>query len=128
MIAPLILSEGDRFRVIQDLHEKHGDVVRIGPNQLSVASPKFFHHVFVTKCSSFVKSDFYAAIQPGIGPKYSGLFNYTDHQRALAERHDLQPMFSPANLKIYEQRYDRQLDQLVSVVKQRIEVDLFKYL
>lgn len=119
---------GDRFIVIQKLHEKYGDVVRIGPNQVSVASPKVFHHVFVTKCSSFIKSDFYAAIQPGVGPKYSGLFNYTDHQRAVAERRDVQPMFSPAKIRMYEARYDSQLMQLISLMKSRKEMDMFTYL
>ncbi|KAK5446757.1 hypothetical protein LTS15_009690 [Exophiala xenobiotica] len=118
----------DRFLVIHELHKKYGNVVRIGPNEVSIASPKVFHHVFVTKCSSFVKSDFYANIQPGIGPKYSGLFNYVDHARAMAERRDVQPMFSPAMIKVYEKRYDKQLEQLVSVMKQRKEIDLFTYL
>ncbi|CZR68102.1 uncharacterized protein PAC_18001 [Phialocephala subalpina] len=116
----------DRFNVIQELHEKHGRVVRIGPNQVSISSPEAFHYVFVTKCSSFIKSNFYATIQPGIGPKYAGLFNYTDHKRAVAERRDLQPMFSPASLKQYEARYAGQLEQLVTAMKSAEQVDMFK--
>ncbi|CAK7221341.1 hypothetical protein SEUCBS140593_004538 [Sporothrix eucalyptigena] len=80
-----------------------------------------------TATCSFRKSDFYETIQPGIGPKYGGLFNYIDHQRALSERRDLQPMFSPANIKLYETRYDQQLDKLIAVMKERIEIDLFGY-
>ncbi|KAE9377619.1 cytochrome P450 [Stipitochalara longipes BDJ] len=116
----------DRFNVIQQLHEKHGPVVRVGPNQVSISSPETFHHVFVTKCSSFPKSSFYATIQPGVGPKYAGLFNYTDHKRAVAERRDLQPMFSPASLRQYEARYATQLQQLVVAMKSSEEVDMFK--
>ncbi|KAJ2890852.1 uncharacterized protein MKZ38_001275 [Zalerion maritima] len=118
----------DRFMVIQKLHERHGPVVRIGPNQLSVASSKTFQHVFVTKCSSFVKSDFYATIQPGVGDKYSGLFNYTDHMRAMKERRDLQPMFSPASLKKMEARFEPLLDQMVLEMKKRDEMDMFNHL
>ncbi|KAG7417485.1 Averantin hydroxylase [Fusarium oxysporum f. sp. rapae] len=117
--------KNDRFRAIHELHEKHGNVVRIGPNQVSVASPEVFHYVFVTKCSSFLKTDFYATIQPGIGPRYAGLFNYINHKQAMAERRDLQPMFSPASMKQYEAKYDEQLDILMEVIKQRGEVDLF---
>lgn len=102
--------------------------MRIGPNEVSIASPKAFHHVFVTKSSIFKKSDFYKAIQPGIGEKYSAMFNFTDHQQAMRERKDLQPMFSPANMKIYERRYDGQLDTLISIIKNRRELDMFKYL
>ncbi|KAF8847666.1 cytochrome P450 [Acephala macrosclerotiorum] len=120
------LSECDRFNVIQQLHQKHGPVVRIGPNQVSISSPEVFHYVFVTKCSSFVKSDFYATIQPSIGPKYAGLFNYTDHKRAVAERRDLQPMFSPASLRQYETRYASQLQQLIAAMKSTEKVDMFK--
>jgi len=119
---------GDRFIVIQTLHEKYGDIVRIGPNQLSVASPKLFHHIFVTKCSSFLKSDFYATIQPGIGPQYAGLFNYIDHKRAMAERRDVQPMFSPAKIKTYEEKFDKHLVRLISVMNKRKEIDMFTYL
>ncbi|KAI1010868.1 hypothetical protein LB503_004910 [Fusarium chuoi] len=115
----------DRFRAIQELHEKYGNVVRIGPNQVSVASPEAFHHVFVTKCSSFLKTDFYSTIQPGIGPKYAGLFNYIDHKQAMAERRDLQPLFSPGSIKHYEARFDEQLDILMEVIKKRGKVDLF---
>ena len=121
-------QEGDRFNVIQDLHDKNGYVVRIGPNQVSIASPKAFHHVFVTKCASFPKTDFYASIQPGIGPKFAGLFNYTDHQRAISERRDLQPMFSPGNLKRYEARYQSQLEELVKAMKKTQDIDMFKML
>ncbi|KAH6676808.1 cytochrome P450 [Halenospora varia] len=116
----------DRFNVIQELHKKHGSVVRINPNQVSIASPKVFHHVFVTKCASFPKSEFYSSIQPGIGPKYAGLFNYTDHKRAVSERRDLQPMFSPAQLKRYEARYQNQLEELVKTMKKTEMVDMFK--
>ncbi|KAF5974370.1 benzoate 4-monooxygenase cytochrome P450 [Fusarium coicis] len=115
----------DRFRAIHELHEKYGNVVRIGPNQVSVASPEAFLYVFVTKYSSFLKTDFYATIQPGIGPKYAGLFNYISHKQAMAERRDLQPPFSPGSLKHYEARFDEQLDILMGVVKQRRKVDLF---
>ncbi|KAH7177201.1 cytochrome P450 [Fusarium sp. MPI-SDFR-AT-0072] len=117
--------KNDRFRAIHELHEKHGNVVRIGPNQVSVASPEVFHYVFVTKCSRFLKTDFYATIQPGIGPRYAGLFNYINHKQAMAERRDLQPMFSPGSMKQYEAKYDEQLDILMEVIKQRGEVDLF---
>jgi hypothetical protein len=122
------LPQGDRFLVIQKLHEQHGPVLRIGPNQLSIASSKVFQHIFVTKCSSFVKSDFYAAIQPGVGEKYSGLFNFTDHARSVQERRDLQPMFSPANLKKMETRFDPLLDQMVLEMKKRDETDMFNLL
>ncbi|EGU87694.1 hypothetical protein FOXB_01790 [Fusarium oxysporum f. sp. conglutinans Fo5176] len=118
--------KNDRFRVIHDLHEKHGNVVRIGPNHVSVASPEAFHYVFVTKCSSFLKTDFYATIQPGIGPRYAGLFNYIDHKQAMSERRDLQPMFSPGSLKQYEAKYDEQLDILIKVIKQRGKVNIFE--
>lgn len=82
----------------------------------------------MTKCSSFIKSDFYATIQPGIGPKYAGLFNYTDHKRAMAERRDLQPMFSPGSLREYETRYANQLQQLTVAMKSAEVVDMFKLL
>ncbi|RKK76757.1 hypothetical protein BFJ69_g6706 [Fusarium oxysporum] len=115
----------DRFCAIHELHEKHGNVVRIRPNQVSVASPEAFHHVFVTKCSSFLKTDFYATIQLGIGPKYAGLFNYINHKQAMAERRDLQPMFSPGSMKHCEAKFDEQLDILMEAIKHRGKVDLF---
>ena len=114
--------------MVQELHEKYGETVRVGPNDLSTSSPKVMHHVFVTKCSTFLKSDFYANIQPGIGPKYAGLFNYVDHARAMAERKDLQPMFSPANMKNYEARFNKQLDVLIEVMRTKKTVNMFDYL
>ena len=80
------------------------------------------------KCSSFLKSDFYSTIQPGVGPKFAGLFNYTDHERSIAERRDLQPMFSPASLRQFEARYNVQLDQLVVAMKSDETIDMFRLL
>jgi hypothetical protein len=119
---------GDRFRAIHELHERHGYIVRIRPNQLTIASPTALRPVFVRKCSSFLKTDFYANIQQDIGPKYSGLFNYIDHSRAMAERRDIQPALAPGNISMYAQRCDRRLDKLVEQIKKHAEIDLSKYL
>ncbi|KAI1860210.1 hypothetical protein JX265_010134 [Neoarthrinium moseri] len=122
-----VFSLGDKFREVQRLHEQHGPVIRIGPNHLSIASPETFSQIYVKRCRAFLKSDFYATIQPGIGPKYSGLFNYTDHQRAVAERKDLQARLSPAALRQYEARFLPILDTLVAVLREKRDVDLFAY-
>lgn len=114
--------------MIQELHEKHGPVIRVGPNELSFSSPRTFHQVYVIKASEFRKSHFYDSIQPGIGPKYAGLFNHSDHREAMAERKDLQPAFSSSAMKEYEERYDKLLDILLDRIKELGEVDLFRYL
>jgi cytochrome P450 len=43
----------------------------------------------------------------------------------MAERRDLQPMFSPGSMKHYEAKFDEQLDILMEAIKQRGKVDLF---
>ncbi|GKT46108.1 tryptamine 4-monooxygenase [Colletotrichum spaethianum] len=118
----------DKFKVIHELHVKFGPVVRVGPNKLSLATPEAFQTIYNKRCQEFLKSDFYATIQPGIGPKYSGLFNYVDNQQAAYERKDLQAQLSPAALRQYERRFQPILATLVAVMKEKRELDLFLYL
>jgi hypothetical protein len=46
----------------------------------------------------------------------------------MEERRDLQPMFSPGNLRQYEARYAIQLQQLIIAMKSAEVVDMFKLL
>ncbi|KAH7129184.1 cytochrome P450 [Dactylonectria macrodidyma] len=118
----------DKFKVIHELHRKHGPVVRVGPNHLSFSSPETFRQVYVKGCATFLKDrDFYANIQPGLGPKYSGLFNYTNHQQSIDERKLLQAKLSPSALRQYELRFLPILDTLVAIMKDKAELDLFAY-
>ncbi|KAJ3543133.1 hypothetical protein NM208_g3730 [Fusarium decemcellulare] len=118
----------DKFKVVHELHRKHGPVVRVGPNHVSFSSPTTFRQVYVKECSTFLKEhEFYSNIQPGIGPKYSGLFNFTNHQQALNERKSLQNKLSPSALRQYEQRFLPIVDRLIDVIKSKGELDLFAY-
>lgn len=125
----LTATSGDKFKVIHDLHITHGPVVRVGPNHLSFSSPEFFRQVYVKRCSTFLKDhELYSNIQPGLGPKYAGLFNFTDHQKALDERKHLQAKLSPAALRQYELRFLPILSSLVNIMREKRELDLFMYL
>lgn len=103
-------------------------MVRIGPNELSFSSPETFQKVFVSKCSRFLKADFYASIQPGVGEKFSGLFNYIDHRQSLSERKDLQVFLSTSAIRQYEIRFEKPLNVLLSKMEELEELDMFVYL
>ncbi|UPL02936.1 hypothetical protein LCI18_013870 [Fusarium solani-melongenae] len=118
----------DKFKVIHNLHRTHGPVVRVGPNHLSFSSPEVFRQVYVKRCSAFLKyHELYSNIQPGLGPKYAGLFNFTDHQQALDERKHLQVKLSPVSLRQYELRFLPILSSLVNIMREKRELDLFMY-
>ncbi|KAH7002481.1 cytochrome P450 [Ilyonectria destructans] len=118
----------DKFKVVHELHTKYGPVIRVGPNHLSFSSPDTFRQVYVKGGATFLKDhEFYGSIQPGIGPKYSGLFNFSNHQQALDERKSLQAKLSPSALRQYELRFVPILDSLVTIMKEKRELDLFAY-
>ena len=50
---------GSRRLYIHDLHEKYGPVVRLGPNEVSFASPEAVKEIYISGGSGYDRTEFY---------------------------------------------------------------------
>ncbi|KAH0434016.1 cytochrome P450 [Colletotrichum camelliae] len=86
----------------QKLHEKYGDVVRLGPNTLSFADPAALKTIYGLN-KGFVKSDFYIVQQSVVkGHSLQSLFSTTDNGFHSQFRRCVNSAFSMSALVQYE--------------------------
>ncbi|KUJ12598.1 cytochrome P450 [Mollisia scopiformis] len=84
------------------LHEKHGDVVRLGPNDLSFADPKALKTIYGLN-KGFVKSEFYPVQQSVAGGhRLPSLFSTTSEAFHAQLRRSVNSAFSMSTLIQYE--------------------------
>ncbi|TID23989.1 pisatin demethylase [Venturia nashicola] len=88
------------------LHEKYGDVVRIGPNVLSFADPKAIKTIYGLN-KGFTKSEFYP-VQQGVvkGKRLPSLFSTTDEGYHARYRRCVNSIFAMSSLVSYEPLVD----------------------
>ncbi|KAI6088688.1 cytochrome P450 [Hypoxylon rubiginosum] len=86
----------------QKLHAKYGDVVRLGPNNLSFADPKALKSIYGLN-KGFVKSDFYVVQQSVVkGHSLASLFSTTDNNFHAQFRRCVNSAFAMSALVQYE--------------------------
>jgi len=84
------------------LHEKHGDVVRLGPNSLSFANPEALKTIYGLN-KGMTKSDFYVVQQAVMkGHSLASLFSTTDETFHARFRRCVNAAFSMSALVQYE--------------------------
>ncbi|KAI0198215.1 cytochrome P450 monooxygenase-like protein [Astrocystis sublimbata] len=94
--------------IIDQLHKKHGDVVRVGPNELSFATAEAFHeiHGHVSKGKArFLKTEFYENDDPT--PRIVGVRDPEVHAR---QRKSLSHAFSTKSLREQEEIVQKYVD------------------
>ncbi|KAJ9603325.1 hypothetical protein H2200_012103 [Cladophialophora chaetospira] len=85
-----------------DVHEKYGDVVRIGPNELSFADPQAIFDIYGTKGSD-QKSQMYDVTSiPTQGRRTKVLLSTTDSEWHDQQRRLIAPAFNLTNILKYE--------------------------
>ncbi|KAH7335758.1 isobutene-forming enzyme and benzoate 4-hydroxylase [Rhizoctonia solani] len=101
-----LVRTGHHSELVQQLHEKYGTFVRLGPNHISVADPDALEVVYGHGLS---KSDFYHVFQNG---SKRDLFNTLDKAEHSLKRKRLAPIFSAQNTLTFEPRVRSHIRQL----------------
>ncbi|KAK0739378.1 cytochrome P450 [Apiosordaria backusii] len=97
---------GGAHHVHMQLHDRHGSLVRLGPNCISVGDPTEIHKIYGTGVS-LKKSDFYKVLQPmSRGTVIQGLFNTQDDELHRAMKRPIASMYSMSNLVEFEPHVD----------------------
>jgi hypothetical protein len=108
---------GNRATTVHELHKRYGPVIRLGPQELSFASPQALKEIYAAN-SPFVK-----------GPSYDSMgFQSTfttrnrDNYRVMKKR--ILPSFNAASVKELEPVVRRQVANLVKCLDKRVDVPL----
>ncbi|KAK3680865.1 cytochrome P450 [Podospora appendiculata] len=106
----LVWGGSGRAHVVHiELHQKYGNLVRLGPNCISVGDPLEVPKIYGTS-TSFGKaspSDFYKTLQPMIGGRrIPGLFHTQDNEVHRALKKPIAGIYSMTNLVEFEPRVD----------------------
>ncbi|CAE6412062.1 unnamed protein product [Rhizoctonia solani] len=101
-----LIRTGHHSQLVQQLHEKYGTFVRLGPNHISIADPDALEAVYG---HGLPKSDFYHVFQNG---SKKDLFNTLDKSEHSIKRKRLAPIFSAHNTLTFEPRVRSHIRQL----------------
>ncbi|CZR49867.1 uncharacterized protein FPRO_16074 [Fusarium proliferatum ET1] len=111
------------YREIQDLHRRYGDIVRVGPSELSILDAKVFHAIHSNN-SLCNKGLWYNIEQPAISLHMSRDKNDHSGRRRAWDR-----AFSSKALRDYEPRVVKYTSQLLDRLDQSqdIPIDIAKW-
>ncbi|VBB75887.1 Putative cytochrome P450 pisatin demethylase-like [Podospora comata] len=112
----LVARRGDRYLTVDQLHKKHGTVVRIQPNHVSINDDAAINIIY-GHGNGFLKSDFYDAFVS----IRRGLFNTRDRHEHTRKRKMVSHTFSVKSVAQFEpyihsnlELFVKQLDNLVT--------------
>lgn len=103
-------KNGHRSEVVHQLHLKHGSIVRIAPNHVSIADPAALPTIY-GHGSGALKSDFYDAFVF----MHTGLFNTRDRSEHTRKRKIISHVFSPKSILEFEPHLHHHIATLVRI-------------
>jgi len=107
-------TEGKMNRVMLKLHAQHGDLVRISPNEVSVASLPAIKQIYGAG-SKFRKSDWYSVAQ---GHRKFDLFAERDETIHAKQRRLVSNIYSMSGLKALEGYVDNTINVFMMKMKE----------
>ncbi|KAJ5111660.1 hypothetical protein NUU61_001290 [Penicillium alfredii] len=100
------------------LHRKHGSVVRMGPNILSLSDPKLIKQVFTTR-NPWLKSDMYNVNDVVVaGVRYKNLFSHQDENWHSIFIRPVKPIYSMRKVQEAEPAIDLTIELLIKVLRE----------
>ncbi|KAK3987119.1 Tryprostatin B 6-hydroxylase [Cladorrhinum sp. PSN332] len=100
------------FEEIQHLHAQYGDIVRVGPRELSIASPEAVTAIHGSQ-SPVSKGPWYTLLEPR-----TPLFMARDKQEHARRRKIWDRGFTTKALQGYDPRITKAINQMLSVVRE----------
>ncbi|MCJ1301335.1 hypothetical protein MMC08_004134 [Hypocenomyce scalaris] len=121
--------KGSAPNVIKETHDKHGPIVRVGPNEVSINDPEVHNSALYCQGSTFMKAPyFYDPFKTGP----SGIFQSTDRQEHTYLRRLVSRPFSRKSILDFEPQITDSILEMTSAldpwVEKKIPVDLSKML
>ncbi|KAE8373926.1 cytochrome P450 [Aspergillus bertholletiae] len=106
--------------ILQDVHKKYGEVVRIGPNMVSFSNPAAIPTVYPMR-AGLPKSDFYVTLRPYTrrGGALHAVFNTTEEHILKQIKTPIAPIFNMTNTTTFEPLVDEVLQCIRDKFDQR---------
>ncbi|KAI0854665.1 putative benzoate 4-monooxygenase cytochrome P450 [Xylaria cubensis] len=104
------VKTGQSQKYHRQLHEKYGEIVRLGPNMVSISNPEVIPILYPTR-PGFPKSDLYATLRP-YSRDNNGLkvvFNTQDEKLHKQIKSPIAPLYSLTNTVTFEPLVDEVL-------------------
>ncbi|KAH6988520.1 benzoate 4-monooxygenase cytochrome P450 [Ilyonectria destructans] len=111
----LLVRKLHMYSEVQQLHEKYGDIVRLGPSELSIANVSGLHAIHSAQ-SPCAKGTWYNIFHPMISVQSA-----RDHKEHAHRRKVWDKGFSAKALRNYEPRVAKYTDLLLSQIQARAE-------
>jgi cytochrome P450 len=118
-----------------DLHNRQGDVIRVGPDALSLRGPQFPQQVYsITTAKNLRKSDFYACLQNIVnGKRAASLVAMTDETEHARTKRAIANAYSLTKLVEFEELVDSTINVFLDTLSSRFAsigqtCDLGRYL
>ncbi|KAK2616801.1 hypothetical protein QQS21_000178 [Conoideocrella luteorostrata] len=109
-ITALSVRKLQLFKVVQNLHAQHGDYVRLGPSELSIADPAAVQALYGT-ASPTTKGPWYTLLEPR-----TPLFMARDKREHARRRKVWDQGFSTKALTGYDHRITKAIKELLHVI------------
>ncbi|KAL4948676.1 cytochrome P450 [Aspergillus filifer] len=123
------VSTGEFVNILRRFHEKHGPLVRIAPDEVSVADPSAVKIIYGAK-NGFSKTDFYAPWAVGITP-HGDHFAQMDDTKHAARRKLVNSVYSMSSVLESEEYIDNCIDLFMEKMdrfsKTEEKIDLGKW-
>ncbi|KAK5053697.1 hypothetical protein LTR84_001658 [Exophiala bonariae] len=117
---------GTFHTTLLSLHDEYGDVVRVGPNELSIVEPGTVKMIYGIG-SKFSKSDWY---EPSRGARRFDLFAQQSERIHRTQRRVVNNIYTTASLRDSESAMDVTISRFMDVLENRCRgpIDLGKWL
>ena len=110
----LLDLSGNRATCIHNLHQKHGRVVRVAPNQICFASPEALKDIYAAN-SRLAKAPIYQTLG------FRSTFTTIDRNEYRHMKKRILPSFSPAFVADLEPIVQRQVSNLIKCYDTRVD-------
>ncbi|KAF2636018.1 cytochrome P450 [Massarina eburnea CBS 473.64] len=100
-----VVQKGDSHQEYIRLHQKHGSVVRVGPNRYSFSDPTAVKTIYELG-SKFLKSDYYNPILHPV-PALQNIFAMRDPELHKARRRKVANLYTMSTMVSYEPAVDK---------------------
>ncbi|ROV94565.1 hypothetical protein VMCG_08146 [Cytospora schulzeri] len=113
-------SRGSLHLVYQKLHERHGHIVRVGPNVVDVDLPELVKPVFGEVKGDWKKTEFYHGSSALLNGKIvHNIFSETDSQKHAKGKRPVAKYYSPMGVTALEPHMDAMISELCQALETR---------
>ncbi|KAI1858918.1 hypothetical protein JX265_005747 [Neoarthrinium moseri] len=122
------VNKGGHMYTMRELHRVHGPIVRIAPNNVSIADSAAIKSIY-SPSAKFTKSEFYDVMNFRMDGKLNegNIFAVRDEAKHTEAKRQFASLYSPRKLLTYEKRVDETSHLFFTLLNERFAKDGVKF-